>query len=385
MFLHNVYKKNQALIEACFQLHQEGRILPDSYVIDLDTLLENARAMLKEAKEQGIDLYFMLKQLGRNPFIAKKLVALGYKGAVVVDFKEAKVMMKHQIPISNVGHLVQMPKAMIQELVDYGCEYMSVFSLEKIRDIDACAAKSGRIQKLLLKVVGQKDHIYSGQTAGFRIETLPTIIHELKKLKHVCIAGVTSFPCFLYDEKKNRIKETENLATLLQAKKIFEDAGINIENINAPSATCTATLKLMGKYGIQSAEPGHGLTGTTPYHAHKDCVEQPCTMYVSEVSHNFDGYGYCYGGGHYRRSHMENALVGSSLSHAKWMHVTPPNVDSIDYYFQLAHTCNVNDTVLMSFRYQIFVTRSNVILLEGLHSNQSYTLRMYQSQGDEIE
>lgn len=385
MFLHNIDDKNPKLMEACFQLHQEGKILPDNYVIDLDTLKKNATIMLNEAKKQKIDLYFMLKQLGRNPYIAKELVSLGYKGAVVVDFKEASMMMKHHIPIANVGHLVQMPKAMIQELVDYDCAYMSVFSLEKIKDIDACAEKSGKIQKLLLKVVGAKDHIYSGQTAGFRLETLPAIIAKIKELKHVKIAGITSFPCFLYDEEKDTIAATENLTTLLHAKKVLENAGITVENINAPSATCTTTLQMMGQYGIHSAEPGHGLTGTTPLHAHRDCKEQPCAVYVSEVSHNFDGYGYCYGGGHYRRSHMKNALVGTSRSQAEWMMVTPPDLDSIDYYFQLSKPCSINDTVLMAFRFQIFVTRSNVVLLEGLHTDGPYKLHLYQSQGEEIK
>ena len=37
-------------------------------------------------------------------------------------------MMNHHIPISNVGHLVQMPKSMVEELVAYGCRYFTVFS-----------------------------------------------------------------------------------------------------------------------------------------------------------------------------------------------------------------------------------------------------------------
>ena len=119
-------------------------IQPDSYVIDLDTLLSNAKLILNEANRQGIELYFMLKQLGRNPYIAKELVKLGYSGAVVVDFREAQVMMRHQIPIANVGHLVQAPKCLLQELVDYGCKYYTVFSLEKIKDLNECAGKQIR-------------------------------------------------------------------------------------------------------------------------------------------------------------------------------------------------------------------------------------------------
>lgn len=64
--------------------------MPDSYLIDMDVLIDNAKKILEAAKVRNIRLYFMLKQLGRNPYIAKKLVELGYEGAVVVDFKEAR-------------------------------------------------------------------------------------------------------------------------------------------------------------------------------------------------------------------------------------------------------------------------------------------------------
>ena len=69
----------------------------------------------------------------------------------------------------------------------------------------------------------------------------------------------------------------------------------------------------MAKMGGNCGEPGHGLTGTTPLHA--ACAEEPeipAIVYVSEVSHNFQGKAYCYGGGHYRRSHVKQALVGRS-------------------------------------------------------------------------
>ncbi len=34
----------------------------------------------------------MTKQFGRNPWLAEKLLALGYSGIVAVDYKEARVM-----------------------------------------------------------------------------------------------------------------------------------------------------------------------------------------------------------------------------------------------------------------------------------------------------
>ncbi|WP_220451859.1 hypothetical protein [Amedibacillus dolichus] len=133
MFLNKIMEKNSKLIEASFRLHQEGKILPDSYVIDLDTLFQNAKAILKQGQKENIELYFMLKQLGRNPLIAKELVKMGYKGAVVVDFKEALVMMKHHIPISNVGHLVQAPKSLIQAWWIMAVIILLFFRLKKLK------------------------------------------------------------------------------------------------------------------------------------------------------------------------------------------------------------------------------------------------------------
>ena len=211
MFLNKMIERNSKLIETSFQLHQMGKILPDSYVVDMDTLLENAKLILDEGRKYHIDQYFMLKQLGRNPIIAQELMKLGFKGAVVVDFKEALVMMKHHIPICNVGHLVQMPKQQVQKLVDYGCDYFTVFSMEKVREIDQAARRANRVQKLLLKVVGSDDMIYSGQTAGFRLEELENIAEQIKQFDHVSIEGVTSFPCFLYSENEKKITPTNNL------------------------------------------------------------------------------------------------------------------------------------------------------------------------------
>ena len=89
MFLEQTIKQDRELIEKAFMLHQKGQIMPDSYVIDVDTFLDNSKAILQAANNNGMDCYFMLKQVGRNPFLARKLVDLGYKGAVVVDYIES--------------------------------------------------------------------------------------------------------------------------------------------------------------------------------------------------------------------------------------------------------------------------------------------------------
>ena len=149
MFLKQMMKENPQLIDAAFALHQEGKILPDTYVIDVDAFLKNAEKIIQKAKERGFKMYFMLKQVGRNPWLAKELIKLGYDGAVVVDFKEAQVMMEHHIPIGNVGHLVQIPGSMVKKVVEAEPEMITVYSKEKIRQIEQAAAELDKIQGIV--------------------------------------------------------------------------------------------------------------------------------------------------------------------------------------------------------------------------------------------
>lgn len=384
MFVEQTVKRNRELIKAAFSLHQSGQLMPDSYLVDVDSLLDNAKKILDGAKKHQIKLYFMLKQLGRNPYIAKELVKMGYNGAVVVDFKEAQVMMDAQIPIGNVGHLVQIPDAMIPKIVAYGPEVITVYSLEKAEKINEAARSVGRVQGILLRVCDSRDMIYSGQTAGFLLDSLEETAEQIqKKYENLKIQGVTSFPCYLYDEDLEDIQPTENLHTVERAAEILHNMGIPVDIINTPSATCVHTIGKMVELGGNCGEPGHGLTGSTPMHAVKDLEEIPSVVYVSEISHNFLGHAYCFGGGHYRRSHVSHALVGRSLEKAERLSVIPPADECIDYHFEIPTECRIGDTVVMAFRYQIFVTRSDVVLVKGLRKGSPEIVGIYDSQGRE--
>ncbi len=386
MFLDQTIRRNQKLVETAFMLHQNGQILPDSYVIDVDVFLENARKLLQKAEQYHIKLYFMLKQIGRNPYLAKALVDLGYSGAVAVDYREALVMMQHQIPIGNVGHLVQVPRALIRKLVAYGPEVMTVYSREKAQEIQAAAAELGKRQAVMLRVYGDFDMIYSGQTAGFHLDELKeTAIWIKQKCPHLEIKGVTSFPCYLYDEKAGDVLPTRNLETVKCSVEILNTCGIDVALVNTPSTTCCRTIERMAAFGGNCGEPGHGLSGTTPMHAKHELEEIPAVVYVSEISHNFMGNAYCFGGGHYRRSHVKNVLVGTTLKNSRELTVIPPLDESIDYHFGISEECAVGDTAVMAFRFQIFVTRSDVVLVKGIHAGCPEIVGMYDSQGRKKE
>lgn len=383
MFVERLQKDNPKFVAAMVKLQQEGALLPDSYAVDMEQFRANAAAIVASAKEKGIKLYFMLKQIGRNPVLAQELVKLGYDGAVVVDFKEAQVMMRHNIPIGNVGHLVQIPEAMIPQVVAYGPEVITVYTADKVRSISRAAEALGKQQKILIRVFGDGDMIYPGQTAGIHLNDLAGFVAEIRNLPGIQIAGITSFPCFLYNAEKDDIAPTANLQTVLKAKEILTACGIAPEIINTPSATCCRTLELMAEFGCNCGEPGHGLTGTTPFHVDHTQPEKSCIAYVSEISHNFDGLAYCYGGGFYRRSHVENALVGRCADQLRSMKVVPPSVEAIDYHFGLDQGCEVGETVIMAFRFQVFVTRSDMVLLEGVASGSPVVSGVWDSLGNQ--
>lgn len=384
MFLEQTMKRNPKLLETAFLLHQKGKILPDSYVIDMDILLENAGNILDAARREQVMLFFMLKQLGRNPYIARELLHLGYEGAVPVDFRETLVMQRAGVPIGNVGHLVQLPDAQIEKTVAYGPRFITVYSLEKMEKINAAAKALGVRQQVLLRVHQEGDEVYSGQTAGFSLEGMARMLEIAKsRLEHLEIRGITSFPCYLYDKRKEDIAATHNLRTVMAASEILKEAGIAAPVVNTPSTTCVHTIQKMSIQGGNCGEPGHGLTGTTPMHAEKELEEKPAVAYVSEISHNFQGKAFCYGGGYYRRSHVSYVLVGKTLEGARKLGVYPPSAESIDYHFEIPQECQVGAAAVMAFRFQIFVTRSDVVLVKGIQTGNPRIIGIYDSLGNE--
>ena len=325
MFLKTVMERNQPLVRLGIEWQQNGVILPDTYLLDYDTILENARSIKQAGDANGVQNFFMLKQIGRNPLIARALTDMGYVGDVCVDFREALTMVENQIRLGNVGHLVQIPRAALKKILRAKPVIVTVYTLEKAREISAVCTELGLHQKLMLRVLGEGDMLYSGQYGGFELQELDSAVRAIEAMPNVEVGGVCSFPCFLYDEAAQDILPMPNLRTVQTAAEMLRARGYRDLMLNTPSATCTHSIPMIAAAGGTHGEPGHGLTGTTPYHAgHPDAEERPGYLYVSEVSHNLGDKAYCYGGGHYRRGHMKNALVGTTPENAKVVPVLPP-------------------------------------------------------------
>lgn len=379
MFLDVTRRRNPNLLKAATMLHQTGLILPDTYVLDLDSIEKNAMYLAEQARKNEIQLFYMTKQLGRNPLIAQKVQAAGIEKAVVVDYKEALVMMEQGLLLGNVGHLVQIPKQLLRKIMAYGTEYITIYSLQILQDIANIAKELGIVQKILVKVVEKEDQIYEGQFGGFHLAELKKLVAFAKMHPTIQLAGVTSFPCFLFDGV-SELTPTHNIKTIERAKTILGEEGIQISEVNVPSATCSATIPLIKQIGGTQGEPGHALTGTTPLHAKFDLPEIPAMVYVSEVSHNLDGHGYFYGGGYYRRGHFESVMINGEKE-TQTDRIIPFGNESIDYYLSTVEEHEIGATVLAAFRTQIFVTRSDVAVVSGIQTGAPKIEGIYDSLG----
>ena len=384
MFIEKLIKENPKLINFAFKAKNEGLILPDTYLIDLDTFLDNAKKIKEVADQLDIELYFMLKQLGRNPLLGKELMKLNYAGCVAVDYKEAILMLDNNIPLANVGHLEQIPLACLNRIIASKPKVITVYSKENINKINDIANKLNIKQDILLRVCDENSDVYSGQVGGVEIKDLEETIKWINNLNNVEVKGFTVFPALLFNERENRIVETNNIQALNKAIAIAEKLNLNNLNINLPSATCSSSLPLIKQLKGTSGEPGHGLSGSTPYHQHNDCLEKLAYVYVSEISHNYQNKSYCYGGGHYRRSHMKNILIQDNDSFIKTK-VIAPDKDSIDYHFEIEGNYEVGKACLMAYRTQIFTTRSQVAIVSGLKKDKPEIIGIYDSLGKKIE
>lgn len=380
MFMDSTKRRNPELIEAAIHLHQTGAILPDTYVLDLDMIEKNANKIQKSAVENGIELFYMTKQFGRNPFVSKKLADIGMKNAVAVDFREAQMLMDNQLPLGNVGHLVQIPQHLLERVVTYGSKYITVYSLDMLKKLNTIAKKLDKKQEILLRIVSDGDQLYPGQYGGFKIEEVTDLIPRLKALKNLSIKGITSFPCFLFNPKTKELEYTQNVETIKKAQLLFKEANMEVTELNIPSATCTRTMPLIKALGGTQGEPGHALTGTTPMHAVIDLPEKPAMVYVSEISHQYGKGSYCFGGGYYRRGHLKHALIDDGKK--RYVAEMAPFADeNIDYYLEIREQHPIGATVIMAFRTQIFVTRSEVAVVSGIQSGKLKIEGIYDSQG----
>ncbi len=300
MFLDVLRRRNPALIEQAIALHQAGRIPANSYVIDLDAVAANARAIAEAARPLGLKVFAMTKQMGRNGDFCASVRRGGIEAAVAVDMECARACHRAGLRIGHLGHLVQIPRAEADTAAGFAPEYWTVFDRDKARQASDAAARHGRRQALLARIQAPGDTFYTGHEGGFDADSeLAEAADYIDGLAGARFAGITTFPALLFDVATRTVAPTHNLRTLERAAAALARGGRRGIEINAPGTTSVAVLAALAGAGATQVEPGHGLTGMTPLHATETLPEVPAVVYVTEVSHLHGGRGYCFGGGLY--------------------------------------------------------------------------------------
>ena len=395
MFLKTLVRRNRPFIEAVVNLHQAGEIPANSYVLDLDVMQANARIMVDKAARLGLRVLAMSKQIGRNPAAFRALAAGGIESYVAVDLAGARVIHRAGYQVGHIGHLVQIPRAEAPTAARMKPDYWTVFSVEKAQEAAAASGAAGHTQKLLARIHATGDTFYMGHEGGFQDSEIVTVAETLDALPHARFAGITTFPALLFDPETDEVVPTPNLSTLERTASALQKAGWENIEINAPGTTSSQVMASLASAGATQIEPGHGLTGTTPLHARRDLPEKPAVLYLSEVSHIYDGHPYCFGGGLYIDPvfppYDVHALVGAdpdaALSNVVSATLPPPS--AIDYYGILdpnkSHPIRTGDTVIMGFRVQAFVTRAYVVPVSGISTGEPRVEGVWASNGQKVE
>jgi predicted amino acid racemase len=352
-------------------------------VLDLDRIETNAARLGEAARVRGLDLYFMAKQLGHNPLVSRRVLnAPGFTGMVAVDFREALLLHGTGLPVRHLGHLVQVPHTGWDRALDMKPQVITLYSLEKGAELSARALERGVVQDVLLRVLDRDDISYPGQEGGFTLEDLGRAAETAANLRGIRVVGLTSFPCFLYDEKEKKALATSNAYSVQKGAALLRGTGMACTHINMPSCNTLSTLPLAAELGATHAEPGHSLTGTSP-----DNIALPLAMpalcYITEVSHCSGGYASCFGGGYYRRGQLRGALVKTPAG-LEDVRVFPPDPEAIDYHLRIKGNFSSGAPVCMAFRTQIFVTRSRVALVEGLSVSRPLLHSIWDSRGQRL-
>ena len=387
--LKRVVERNPRLIETAFRLHRDRVIPPNSWIFDLDVIARNADALAAEARSRDLSTYVMTKQYSRNPFVTHVAIKRGLQKAVAVDIHGARTMNRFGIPVGHVGHLNQVPAKEAEAALAMRPEVVTVFSVETARRISEAATALGVKQDLLIRPIGAEDVYFEGQEGGFPEDELEDAVSEIVKLPNVRIVGVTSFPCARYNFGETDRSEpvaNPNLATIVRVADLLRSRfGLEITQINAPGNTAVETMKVLAEGGATHVEPGHGLLGTTPNHIFDGTQpELPTYVYVTEVSHHYNGRAYAFGGGLWSLlagflnpadapPTPVQALVGSNLDslRATALEYEPQN-QIIDYHASLldGERVRVGDTVVLAFYTQTQMTRSYTVPVSGIAAGE---------------
>ncbi|MDA4113211.1 MAG: alanine racemase [Thaumarchaeota archaeon] len=408
-YMDSLLSRNPGLLETAFRLHQSGEIPPNTYLLDLDAHRKNARLMVDAAAKHDVTLYFMSKQVNRNPLICKAVLAEGFTGMVAVEMQCVRSLHRYGIKISHVGHLVQIPVNDIDYVLSAEPDVWTVYSFENARAISDKIRKTGRTQDLLVQPIGKGDLFFDSMSGGIPESEIVQTVKKINSLPGVRVVGTTSFPCMLYDIAAHEVRPIPNFMTAVRtAEQLEKELGIEITQINTPGNNHTTTMKTVAENGGTHAEPGSGMLGGNTAHTFHEEPELPAFVYVTEVSHLLGDKVYAHGGGmafpgggwgllpdgtlwEGGNNIGMDALVGRDLASGRSTRLRSvlSSADPFNYNLPLAlagKTAQVGDTVAYGFiTPQVFVSRGWNAVVEGISENNPRLLGVYDQGGHLVD
>jgi len=306
--LETAIRRNPEMIRTAAELHKTGEIPVNTYLIDLDTVKHNAEIIKKEVDQAHVTAYLCAKQIGRNPLVCRTIVNTGIRKAIALDIEGIKALHRYGIPIAHVGHFGQIPTDEIQFVLEnVKPDVITVFSVEKAKQISDVTSRIGKTQDLLLRIVANHHHAYNAIPGGFTAEESVDVAKHINRLNGVRVIGLTTYPACNFNIRSHEYTLSANFLSMLRsARELKAELGIEIEHINAAGRNCVKTTTMLAENGATHIEPGHAFTGTLPDMAFYDAPETPSVCYVSEVSHLVGGSPMMFAD-----SMMTTALIGS--------------------------------------------------------------------------
>ena len=385
-----IEQTNPALVRAACDLHQGGQIPPDCYVVDLATVRENARQLCERATARGLRLYAMTKQINRNPSMLEAIASAGVDKFVAVDIEGARAVHAQGLNVAHVGHLSQIPRYWIPEVLSMRPEVWTVYSFEAASYISEAAMRLGVVQDLLLKVIGTHDFAFPSQEGGIFSEHVVDVARQIRALPGVRIVGVTGFPTVGYDFGTRGLKVLPNFETIIDAAERVQDSlEIEMSQINCPGTSSCLAIDLIAEHRGTDAEPGAAFWGMTPQQLFGGDSGRPGQVYLAEVSHRARDRVMVLGGGFYADGldgpwALTSAFVGDHGEAVMGNRVRAeiPDAQWIDYYAWLypsdGQRVSPGDSAIYFFRPQVFKTRSaHIATLEGVQDGEPTVAAIY--------
>lgn len=381
MYLNNVLKNNEKMLEITMELHQRGELPVNSWIINLDQIAENAKALSSTARDNQLSTYLMSKQHNRNPYVNALAIEMGIEKMVAVDFQGALACREFNIPLGHVGHLNQIPRYLTEEVVKLNPDVFTVYNYENALWLNETCKKLNKTQDIMIRVYNDDDYAFIGQEGGFHVNIVAEFIDKIASLKNIKLVGVTAFPCLMYNcSAEEQIVPTSNVEAINRTLEIFKGKGIEVKQVNMPGNTSSLEMPLLKKLGATHVEPGNALLGTSPSHAFKqDLPENTAICYLSEITHKYKETAYAHGGGCYHTNYSDKmyAYIGSNWSDAKnqdKIYYDHDIVQDIDYHMQFKPTENqivkVGDSVVGVYRTQMHMTRSYHVAVSGMSGDR---------------